>query len=132
LRRALLIVGSNFVSRLNKRLETGSSNPGRFARWSRPFSLIRWPESSDLTVEPARLTLLDLKTSTLTIRLDKDLNELLTKVSRRSGKNRSEVAREALRRQLRISQFEALRRKIMPFAEARGYLTDEDVFADVS
>ena len=77
-------------------------------------------------------TLYDMKTSTLTIRLDKDLNDLLSKASRRSGKNRSEVAREALRRQLRISQFEALRRKIMPFAEARGYLTDEDVFADVS
>lgn len=73
-----------------------------------------------------------MKKSTLTIRLDKDLANLLTKASRRSGRNRSEVAREALRRQLRISQFEALRRKIMPFAEARGYLTDEDVFADVS
>lgn len=106
--------------------------PARFVRWPRLVSLERWPESSDLTVEPACLTLLDMKTSTLTIRLDKDLNELLTKASRRSGKNRSEVAREALRRQLRISQFEALRRKIMPFAEARGYLTDEDVFADVS
>jgi hypothetical protein len=34
-------------------------------------------------------------------------------------------------RQLRISQFELLRRRIMPFAEARGYLTDEDVFNDV-
>jgi predicted transcriptional regulator len=73
-----------------------------------------------------------MKTSTLTIRLDKDLSDLLNKASRRSGRNRSEVAREALRRQLRISQFEALRRKIMPFAEARGYLTDDDVFADVS
>jgi predicted transcriptional regulator len=77
-------------------------------------------------------TLYDMKTSTLTIRLDKDLDDLLTKASRRSGRNRSEVAREALRRQLRISQFEALRRKIMPFAEARGYLTDEDVFTNVS
>jgi hypothetical protein len=57
---------------------------------------------------------------------------LLSKASPRSGKNRNEVAREALRRQLCISRFEALRRKIMPFAEARGYLTDEDVFADVS
>jgi predicted transcriptional regulator len=76
--------------------------------------------------------LYDIKTSVLTIRLDKDLDNLLTKASRRSGKNRSEVAREALRRQLRISQFEALRRKIMPFAEARGYLADEDVFAKVS
>jgi len=73
-----------------------------------------------------------MKTSTLTIRLDKDLDDLLTKASRRSGRNRSEIAREALRRQLRISQFEALRQKLMPFAETRGYLTDEDVFAEVS
>ena len=73
-----------------------------------------------------------MKTSTLTIRIDKDLDDLLARASRRSGRNRSEIAREALRRQLRISQFEALRRRIMPFAEARGYLTDEDVFAEVS
>jgi len=73
-----------------------------------------------------------MKTSTLTIRLDKDLDDLLTKASRRSGRNRSEIAREALRRQLRISQFEALRQRLMPFAEARGYLTDEDVFTEVS
>ena len=78
------------------------------------------------------LTLYYMKTSTLTIRLDKDLNDLLMKASRRSGKNRSEIAREALRRQLRISQFDALRQRMMPFAEARGYLTDEDVFAKVS
>ena len=68
----------------------------------------------------------------LTIRLDKDLAELLTKASRHSGKSRSEIAREALRRQLRISQFDALRKRIMPFAEARGFLTDEDVFQQIS
>ena len=73
-----------------------------------------------------------MKTNTPTIRLDKDLNDLLTKASRRSRRNRSEIAREALRRQLRISQFEALRQRMMPFAEVRGYLTDEDVFAEVS
>jgi predicted transcriptional regulator len=73
-----------------------------------------------------------MKTSTITIRLDKDLEKLLAAVSRQSGKNRSEIAREALRRQLRISQFESLRKRIMPFAEARGFLTDEDVFSKVS
>jgi predicted transcriptional regulator len=73
-----------------------------------------------------------MKTTTLTIRLNDDLNRLLTKAARQSGKNRSEIAREALRRQLRISQFDSLRRRMMPFAEARGYLTDEDVFRDVS
>jgi predicted transcriptional regulator len=73
-----------------------------------------------------------MKTTTLTIRLNDDLNKLLTKAARQSGKNRSEIAREALRRQLRISQFESLRRRMMPFAEARGHLTDEDVFRDIS
>ena len=73
-----------------------------------------------------------MKTTSLTIRLNEDLDKLLSRVAKQSGKNRSEVARDALRRQLRVSQFEALRKKIMPFAEARGYLTDEDVFRDVS
>jgi len=73
-----------------------------------------------------------MKTATLTIRLDKDLQELLSRASKRTGKNRSEIAREALRRQIRLENFEELRRRIMPFAEARGYLTDEDIFSKVS
>ena len=73
-----------------------------------------------------------MKTSSLTIRLDRDLDKLLNRASKQSGKSRSEVAREALRRQLRLVQFESLRKKAMPFAEARGYLTDEDVFSEVS
>ena len=73
-----------------------------------------------------------MRTATLSIRLDEDLDRLLGKASRQIGKNRSEVARDALRRQLRLIQFEAIRRQMMPFAEARGFLTDEDVFAQVS
>ena len=69
-----------------------------------------------------------MKTAMLTIRLDKELEELLSKASRRTGKNRSEIAREALRRQIRLETFEELKKRIMPFAEARGYLTDEDIF----
>jgi predicted transcriptional regulator len=73
-----------------------------------------------------------MKTNTLTIRLDKDLDDLLTKAIKRSGKNKSEIAREALRRQLRLERFEELRKRVMPFAEARGYLTDEDIFSKIS
>lgn len=73
-------------------------------------------------------TLYDMKTATLSIRLDKNLDRLLDKASRHSGISRSEVARDALRRQLRLTQFEVIRRRMMPFAEARGFLTDEDVF----
>jgi predicted transcriptional regulator len=73
-----------------------------------------------------------MKTATLTIRLDDELERLLSEASRRTGKSKSTIAREALRRQIRLESFEALRRRIMPFAEARGYLTDEDVFSRVS
>ena len=85
-----------------------------------------------LTERDNCITLYDMKTAMLTIRLDEDLEELLDKASQRAHKTRSEVAREALRRQLRLGQFESLRRRIMPYAEARGFLTDEDVFAEVS
>jgi predicted transcriptional regulator len=74
----------------------------------------------------------DMKTSTITIRLDEDLNKLLNDVSRESGRSRSEIAREALRRQLSVSQFDILRKRSIPFAEARDFLTDEDVFNEVS
>jgi predicted transcriptional regulator len=73
-----------------------------------------------------------MKTTTLTIRLNPELSKLLNKAARQAGKNRSEIAREALQRQLRIVQFDSLRRRMMPFAEAHGYLTDEDVFRRVS
>jgi len=73
-----------------------------------------------------------MKTSALTIRLDPELERRLARAARRSGRTRSEFVRDALRRQLAVAQFDDLRRRIMPFAEARGYLTDEDVFRDVS
>jgi len=73
-----------------------------------------------------------MKTTTLTIRMDEELSALLDTVSERSGRNRSEIAREALRRQLRVTRFDTLRKRVMPFAEARGYLTDDDVFDAVS
>ena len=44
---------------------------------------------------------------------------------------RSEVVRDALRRQLSLMRFERTRRRLAPYV-ARGYLTDEDVFRDVS
>ena len=74
----------------------------------------------------------DMKTSAVTIRLDPELERRLNEAAERSGRTRSEFVREAVRRQLALAQFEDLRRRIMPFAEARGYLTDEDVFRDVS
>lgn len=69
---------------------------------------------------------------TLTIRLDDKLERELARLAKRIGRTKSEVAREALRRQLYSQRFRALRRRAIPYAAAAGYLTDEDVFRDVS
>ena len=78
------------------------------------------------------ITLYDMKTTALTIRLDADLERQLKRLARRTGRSRSDLVREALRRQLALTQLDDLRQRIMPFAEAHGYLTDEDIFRDVS
>ena len=78
-----------------------------------------------------RSTLSDVRTA-ITIRLDPELEKLLDRLCRSTGRTRSDLVREALRRQLSLLRFEQLRRQVLPFAEARGYLTDEDVVRNVS
>lgn len=71
-------------------------------------------------------------TTTLTIRLDDRLDAQLRELAAQTGKGKSELVRKAIRRQIAITRFEDLRRRLAPFAEARGWLTDEDVFEEVS
>ena len=78
------------------------------------------------------VTMSYMKTSTLTIRLDDALGRELDEACARTGRSRSDLARDALRRQLALLRFERLRKRTLPLAEAQGYLTDEDVFRDVS
>ncbi|MFZ0677131.1 ribbon-helix-helix protein, CopG family [Candidatus Binatus sp.] len=66
------------------------------------------------------------------MRIDDDLAPILDQVCRSSGRSKSEVIRTALKRHLAILRFQQLRRSVMPFAAARGFLTDEDVFDSVS
>ncbi|MDO8737913.1 CopG family ribbon-helix-helix protein [Candidatus Deferrimicrobium sp.] len=73
-----------------------------------------------------------MKTSAVTIRMESDLQRLLDKACKQSGRTRSDIVRDALKRQLSILRFEQLRRQVLPFAEARGYFTDEDVNKAVS
>ena len=85
-----------------------------------------------LHVDEERHTMYDMKTSAVTIRIEPDLQKLLDKVCKQSGRTRSDIVRDSLKRQLSIIRFEQLRRQVLPFAEARGYLTDEDVNKAVS
>ena len=77
-------------------------------------------------------SLRDPPMATLTIRLDEKLERELARLAKKSGRTKSEVARDALRRQLLVQEFRQLRQELMPYAEAVGWLTDEDVFRDVS
>ncbi len=70
--------------------------------------------------------------TTLTIRLDPKLEKALESIATATGRTKSEIAREALRRQVAVARFRELRNRTLPFAEAQGLLTDEDVFRIVS
>src|SRR5260221_5486836 len=77
-------------------------------------------------------SLKDVSMGTLTIRLDEKLERELARLAKRTGRSKSDVAREALRRPLYIQRFRTLRRAAMPYAAAAGHLTDDDVLRDVS
>jgi metal-responsive CopG/Arc/MetJ family transcriptional regulator len=68
----------------------------------------------------------------LTIRLDEELEQELEAACAETGRSRGEIVRDALRRQLQVMRFERLRHQALPFGEAAGWLTDDDVFAAVS
>ena len=69
---------------------------------------------------------------TVTIRLPQELSEELEAVSSEEGSSRSEVVRDALRRQFALRELRRLRQSLLPDAEARGILSDDDVFDRVS
>lgn len=66
--------------------------------------------------------------NTLTIRVPDALKSDIKRISRRQDKPVSDVVRDSIRRYVAIEKFRTLRKKTLPFAEAQGYMTDEDVF----
>jgi predicted transcriptional regulator len=70
--------------------------------------------------------------STLTLRIPDELKQQLEELSRQQQRPTSELVRESLRRFIVTEQLKAIRRVTVPLAEAQGFLTDEDVFKEVS
>jgi metal-responsive CopG/Arc/MetJ family transcriptional regulator len=62
---------------------------------------------------------------------DRTKDELDRYVGER-GLTRSDAVREAVQEYLFIRRFRELRRRLMPYAEAQGIYTDEDVFREIS
>lgn len=71
-------------------------------------------------------------TATVTVRLDEALQKRLARLSKATGRTRSDLVRDAIGRQLALVEFESARRRVRPFAERAGLLTDDDVFRVVS
>ena len=70
--------------------------------------------------------------STLTVRISQALRRELEKLCRLENRTLSEVVRQSISHYLAFQRFASLRKKTLFFAEAQGYLTDEDVFKAVS
>jgi len=67
--------------------------------------------------------------NTLTIRLPDELKAELQKLSQNQNKPVSDVVRESIRRYVAIEKFRAIRNKVLPFAEARGYFDTNVIIA---
>ncbi|MCX6991798.1 MAG: CopG family transcriptional regulator [Kiritimatiellaeota bacterium] len=70
--------------------------------------------------------------NTLTVRLPNELRFELEGISQEQRKPVSDLVRESIRRYVVLERFRALRKKVLPFAEAQGFVVDEDVFKAVS
>jgi predicted transcriptional regulator len=64
---------------------------------------------------------------TITVRLPEDLRAELEDIAKAEEKPLSGIVRDSIRRYVAIYRFRRLRNKVLPFAEAQGLLTDEDV-----
>ena len=78
------------------------------------------------------LNLEAVMSATLSIRIDDALERELTLAAKAAHRPKGDIVREALRRQLALGRFRAVRSEVMPLAEQSGFLTDEDVFKAIS
>ncbi len=68
----------------------------------------------------------------ITIRIPEEIKKELREISKIEQKPVSDLVRESLRKFIAIHRFRKLRNITLPFAEAQGILTDEDVFKEIS
>ena len=66
--------------------------------------------------------------ATITLRVPDALDKALERQSAAAGVSKSDLAREALRRFLAVSEFKRLRVSLVRRAQAQGAHTDEEIF----
>ncbi len=70
--------------------------------------------------------------STITVRIPDELQKALDRLSKEQQRSTSDLVRESLRRFVAQEQLRELRDNLRPLAQAKGFLTDEDVFKAIS
>lgn len=69
---------------------------------------------------------------TITVRIPKDLKEKLESICKKEKIAMSDLIRKSISKNIALYQFRKLRNQVLPFAEAQGLLTDEDIFKEIS
>lgn len=68
----------------------------------------------------------------VTIRIPKEMKKELETIAKQERLPISDLVRESLDHYLAVRRFRQLRKGALPFAEAQGLLTDEDIFKAIS
>ena len=66
--------------------------------------------------------------NSLTLSVPDELDQAMESQSAALGISKSDLAREALKRYLRVAEFRSMRTRLVARAQATGINTDEDVF----
>ena len=69
---------------------------------------------------------------TITLRIPLEMRKELQEISEHENKPMSDLIRDSLKKYIAIYRFRKIRNVVLPFAEAQGILTDEDIFEEIS
>ena len=122
------VIHTNILSRRRK----PCNRPHTRQSYGSPLDLLQIPSKPSLDNRRMCATMYYMKMNTLTIRIPDDLRADLDEISSQEHVPVSDLVRESIRRYVAVERFRALRKKTLPFAEAQGLLTDEDVFRAIS
>jgi metal-responsive CopG/Arc/MetJ family transcriptional regulator len=68
----------------------------------------------------------------LSVSISSAMKNKLNSISRKYKLSKSEIVKTAVDKYLAVTEFQELRKRMMPYSEKAGYLTDEDIFNDKS
>lgn len=70
--------------------------------------------------------------TSITIRIDDELDAALARLAEEAHRTKSELVREMLRRETAVAELRRTRELLKPYADRAGYLTEDDFLNDMS